>query len=199
MFIKITNVQQGSLPTMYLDQDCIISLTPINYGINSDGSTKNYCVVNYSVGNAVATAVVAHSIDVVAEYCLYVEQNYYNVDKFAQIKSLDEFVSDKDRLETCTLVFPPQKFQTDDSVRIINKDQVYFFGREGYIQEVQQNIQQEGGAHKRIVNRYYVSVPTSLHDGHYVWFQEWELELLPPSPQETPQCNGNGKAQSKEE
>jgi hypothetical protein len=290
MFIKITNVQQGSLQTLYLDQDCIISLTPINYGINSDGSTKNYCTINYSVGNAVATAIVAYPPDVMAEYCLYVEQNYYNVDKFAQIKSLDEFVSDKDRPEVATVVVPPQKFDKrervtisnpndplykekgqidnfqrvciytrdrliglenkyqieflnshvlgfsggwynendltatptpppvtrkteepkeelelpppkfyiDDPVKIVNKKQECFFGAEGSIQEFQQNVKWEEGVPK-IVNMYYVSVPTSLHDGHHVWFQECELELLPPSPQETPQCNGNGKVQSKEE
>jgi hypothetical protein len=290
MFIKITNVQQENYPIIYLDQDCIISLTPVTYGQNPDGSYKEYCCISYSVGNAVATAVAPYLPNLVAEYCLYVEQHYYSVDKFAQIKSLDEFVQDKDRPDVATVVVPPQKFERrdrvtisnpndplykekgqidnfqriciyngdkliglenkyqiaflnshvlgfsggwyneneltatptpvqetrkteepkeqlelpppkfyiDDPVKIVNKKQECFFGAEGSIQEFQQNVKWEEGVPK-IVNMYYVSVPTSLHDGHFVWFQEWELELLPPSPQETPQCNGNGKAQSKEE
>lgn len=282
MFIKITNVQQENYPIIYLDQDCIISLTPVTYGQNPDGSYKEYCCISYSVGNAVATAVAPYPPSLVAEYCLYVEQHYYNVDKFAQIKSLDEFVQDKDRPNVATVVVPPQKFErrdrvtisnpndplyqqegqidnfqreciyngdkliglenkyhvlgfnggwyneneltatptpvqetrkteeldfpfqkfhTNDLVKIVNKDQVYYFEREAIILEFQQNVKWEEGVPKRIVNRYRVSVPTSLHDGHYVWFQEWELELLSsaPSPQEKPQCTGNGKAQSKEE
>jgi hypothetical protein len=120
MFIKITNVQQENYPIIYLDQDSIVSLAPVTYGQNPDGSYKEYCVLTYSVGNAVATAVAPYPPSLVAEYCLYVEQTYYTVDKVAQIKSLDEFVQDKDRPEVATVVVPPQKFEKRDRVTISN-------------------------------------------------------------------------------